>query len=107
MTVSKRIAEALGGTLGVESSPGRGSVFTFEVDLERSPGDADVMGAPGSSPIPDGARVLVADEHAASRESLAEFLGAMKIQTVLAADGGEALAALRGAVAGESLSRLR
>jgi two-component system, sensor histidine kinase and response regulator len=100
LTVSKRIMEALGGTLGVESSPGRGSVFSFEVVLERSPRDAESLPPPGRSPVPDGTRALVADEHAATRESLGEFLRAMKIESVLAADGEEALATLRATASG-------
>ena len=100
LTVSKRVVEALGGTLKAESSPGRGSAFSFEVVLENSPRGAEPGHAPGRPPVRDGARVLVAVEHAATRESLAEFLGAMKIEPVLAADGVEALASLRAAATG-------
>ena len=36
LTISKQIIESMGGQLSVNSQPGEGSVFTFEVDLEPS-----------------------------------------------------------------------
>ncbi len=37
LVISRRIAEALGGTLGVESAPGQGSTFWIELPMAPSP----------------------------------------------------------------------
>src|SRR5262249_42133140 len=37
LAISARVAEALGGTIGVRSEPGRGSTFTLTFDAEPAP----------------------------------------------------------------------
>ena len=38
LSISKQLVELMGGTIGVDSSPGRGSRFWFEIDLDKQPG---------------------------------------------------------------------
>jgi len=45
LAISRRIVEGLGGSIGVSSREGHGSVFSFEVPLERAP-DADIDPVP-------------------------------------------------------------
>ncbi|MFC3130387.1 ATP-binding protein [Coralloluteibacterium stylophorae] len=41
LAISKRIIEMMGGSIGVESEPGRGSTFWFQVPLLKAPGDIE------------------------------------------------------------------
>jgi CheY-like chemotaxis protein len=91
LAISKRLVEAMGGAIGVESAPGKGSLFWFEVPLEV--GDAAVAAArvdldPASVPP---LRLLVAEDAEANRELLREMLGRHGHAVAFAANGAEAV----------------
>ncbi|MDE1922946.1 MAG: PAS domain-containing protein, partial [Gammaproteobacteria bacterium] len=92
LSIVKRLTELMGGEIGVESTPRRGSTFWVDITL-----DAPVaQDAP--APVGRGRRVLLVDDLAASREGLARELTHSGYQVEAAAGAAEALAALeRGA----------
>jgi signal transduction histidine kinase/CheY-like chemotaxis protein/ligand-binding sensor domain-containing protein len=95
LAISKQLIELMGGTIGVESQPGQGSTFWFELTLEASP--------PGAARAEDtlagiaGRRVLVVDDHETNRRILVHLLRRWGARPQVATLPSKALAQLRDA----------
>jgi CheY-like chemotaxis protein len=90
LAICKGLAEAMGGEIGVESTPGHGSRFWFWVPAGPADADEDI-GARNPPVLPSGCRVLVADDNSANRDlarCLLEPFGAIVQE---AADGRAAV----------------
>jgi signal transduction histidine kinase/CheY-like chemotaxis protein len=74
LVTSQRIAQAMGGTIAVESRQGQGSTFRCNVKLRISP-EARTFQS-GKQQV-NGLHALVVDDHAAASEILAEQLRAL------------------------------
>jgi signal transduction histidine kinase/DNA-binding response OmpR family regulator len=88
LAISRQLVELMGGSIGVESELGSGSVFWFEVDLGRVAGAA--TGDPDA--VTAGRRVLVVDDSAANRSVLMHHLEDWGMIGVTAGDATEAWA---------------
>ena len=101
LAISRRIMQALGGALRVESQFGVGSLFTATLPAERvlpevSPAAARSERAPAADLLTNGASVLIIDDDATSREALLEILQDEGYEVLTAAGGEEGVeAALR------------
>jgi len=72
LSISRKLVDCMGGRIWVESQPGQGSTFGFDVDLP--PGQMAVTRTSGLAVNVRGLRVLIADENATSRLILREIL---------------------------------
>ena len=97
LTISQRFVEMMGGTLEVESAPGAGSTFHFEIPLQeikdalpfRPPVEAFVA-APGFAtrhPL----SILIAEDDAVNRKLMVRVLDSLGYSALVAANGREAV----------------
>jgi two-component system, sensor histidine kinase and response regulator len=78
LSICKRLAEAMGGKIDVISEPNQGSIFWFEIILNR----AKVQVLAPTLPLSlKGKRVLIVDDLAANRELLSLQLQSMGLET--------------------------
>jgi PAS domain S-box-containing protein len=90
LTISAHLVHIMGGRLQVESQPGEGSTFHFEIDVRSGSGHLPV--APMEPTV-----VLVVDDNAASLRVLGETLRSWGIDAHPVSNAAEALEALHGA----------
>ena len=103
LAISDRLCRMMGGSITVESEPGRGTTFAVRLPLQ---GAAPAMGDDGGTvadardraPPPQPRRtnrVLVIDDDATARDLMRRFLSREGFDVVTAADGDEGLALAR------------
>ncbi|MCX6564127.1 MAG: PAS domain S-box protein [Candidatus Aminicenantes bacterium] len=96
LAISKRLAERMGGEIGIDSVEGRGSTFWFTAVFGKQPRRKRLDGPP---PVDlRGVRILVVDDNATNRQVLAEQLeswGVRHAETESAAGAVDMLRAAR------------
>jgi CheY-like chemotaxis protein/HPt (histidine-containing phosphotransfer) domain-containing protein len=95
LTISKRLAEMMGGEIWVESEQGRGSTFSFTANFGLGKERAKKRFKPASELR--GMKVLVVDDNATSRDILHEMLESFSFEVSLAASGKEGITELEAA----------
>ena len=94
LAISKQLIELMGGRIEVQSQPGVGSKFSFQLALLDAASDS-VAPELDSSDL-SALRVLVVEDHETNRTVLENMLGAWGMDVTLAEDGQQALEILRG-----------
>ena len=102
LAICRHLVERMGGEIGVDSEPGRGSSFHFSLSFGLQP---DRPPAPSTKDL-HGIRVLVVDDHAAARDLLHTLAASLGMQAASAPDGAAALAAVASADAQDRPFRL-
>ncbi len=92
LAISRQLVDLMGGVLVVDSAPGRGSEFSFELTLARTqPAAAAQIGAASGVTRFDGLRVLLVEDNPVNQLVAEEILAALGCSTVVADHGAAAL----------------
>ncbi len=99
LTISHRLVRGMGGDLRVESTPGRGSRFYFELPLVQADEPSAIVAESSGEALSSDARlasgahltVLVADDSSVNRRILASLLESAGVRVITAAGGIEAV----------------
>jgi PAS domain S-box-containing protein len=95
LAISRSLAEAMGGELSAESTPGKGSTFRLVLELPRRSGGIEMWGEHHDDADQDAdleaMRVLLAEDHPTNRRVVELILGAAGVDLTSVENGAEAV----------------
>jgi len=96
LAISRHLIERMGGTISVESTPGKGSLFRFDI-LVRARRDEDPPPAEAFAAEPEhrGLCILVAEDNPTNRLVVTHMLERMGHRVAAVTNGAEAVAAVQ------------
>ncbi len=94
LALVERLVSMHGGQVAVESSPGKGSLFTIWLPVALAPKE-EIDAAPARAASTTALKVLIVDDNKDAAQSLAMLIQGMQHVTCTAHDGVEALDAAR------------
>ena len=105
LTISSQLVKMMGGTITVDSTPGRGSTFSFDLPVKVQ--SEDMQRRFGRVPTSlEGLQILVVDENATNRVVLQEMLRSWAMRPTICVGPGHALAQLDAAAIAQRPFRL-
>jgi len=98
-TISKQLVELMGGEIGIESEPGKGSTFLFTVQFGLHRGDssdsADSASSKDSTVDLQGLKILIVDDNPTNRYIFTKYLEFFGCSAFTAQNGEQALEFLK------------
>lgn len=91
LAISQQLAHRMGGEITVTSESGRGSCFTFALDLPVATSAAPIPSPPTAPDVPRNARVLVADDDPVNVRVVQKMLQQFGCDVTVVGDGVEAV----------------
>jgi len=91
LPISNSIVQILGGEIGVDSKPGEGSVFSFELDMETAGDEGDDQAEELDEMDFSGKRILIVDDVNINRMIVSTLLEYTGVESLEAEDGKQAL----------------
>jgi len=101
LVIAAKLTELMGGEIGFESDPGKGSNFHFTVRFEKGAEIVHPWMSASAISCFKGMRAMVVNDCPASRQVIADYLSSWGVQSLVLGSGAEALEILGREPAGD------